>query len=279
LPADAVAQGLAMNRRTLICALGSLVAILSAAAYAQPSRSSPFPWAPWKDIPAIAIISAEDDYRLAAVREAVDFWNAELSKLGSPFRLGHVAHVVETDPPGGPPYLRDPLAGNTLSRLAKTLSRMAPAGDVIVALSNESDFRAFTSATPDLQKVIVPIPDLRAYMRMLPGLARNVVAHELGHVIGLGHNVDAMTLMCGKPWCARLDIPNEGFLPITESEKTKLLEMYPPNWQPQPFRKWITDPPYSPGQRARTLGGFIVESASADLGLIHGLSPATHPIQ
>jgi hypothetical protein len=255
-----------MNRRTLIFALGSLVAVLPASGYAQPSSSSPFPWAPWKDIPSIAVISAEDDYRLSAVREAIDFWNAEFSKLGSPFRLGHVTYVVENDPPGGPPYLRDPLAGKTLGRLAKTLSRMAPAGDVIVALSNESDFRAFTSATRDLQKVMVPIPDLRAHMRMLPGLARNVVAHELGHVIGLDHNVDAMVLMCGKPWCARLDIPNEGFLSITESEKTKLLEMYPPNWQPQPFRKWITDPPYPPSQRARTLGGFIANPPASTLG-------------
>jgi hypothetical protein len=235
-----------MNRRVLICVLGSLVAVLPASGHAQPSRSSPFPWAPWKDIPAIAVVSAEDDSRLPAVREAVDFWNAELSKLGSPFRLGHVAHVVENDPPGAPPYLRDRLAGKTLSRLAKTLSRMAPAGDVIVALSKESDFRAFAWATPDLQKVVVPIPDLWAYTRMLPRLVSNVVAHELGHVIGLGHNGDAAALMCGEPWCARLrvDIPSDGFLPITESEKTKLLEMYPPNWQPKPFRKWITDPPY-----------------------------------
>jgi hypothetical protein len=253
-----------MDRRTLIFGLASLVAVLPVSGYAQSPRSS-FPWAPWKDIPAIAVVSGEDDYRLAAVREAVDFWNAELSKLGSPFRFGSVAHVAENDPPGGPPYLWDPLARKTLSRMAKILTRMAPAGDVIVALSNESDFRAFTSATPDFQKVIVPIPDRRA-MRVLPGLARNVVAHELGHVIGLGHNVDAMALMCGEPWCARLDIPNEGFLSITESEKTKLLEMYPPNWQPQPFRKWITDPPYPPSQRARTLGGFIANPLAPTLG-------------
>jgi hypothetical protein len=233
-----------MNRRTLIAGLASLLAILPASTHAQLSRRGPYPWAPWKDIPAIAVVSAEDDYRLAAVREAVDFWNAELAKLGSPFRLGSLTHVVENDPPGGPPYLRDPLGGKTLSRMATILSRMAPAGDVIVALSNEADFRPFTWVTPDLQKVVVPVPDLWAYTRILPGLARNVVAHELGHAIGLDHNGDAGALMC---WCApRVDIPSEGFLPVTESDKTKLLQMYPPNWQPKPFRKWITDPPYPP---------------------------------
>jgi hypothetical protein len=186
-------------------------------------------------------VSAEDDYRLAAVREAVDFWNTELSKLGSPFRFGALAHVIENEPPGGPP-LRDPLAGRTLSHMAKTLSRMAPAGDVIVGLSNEADFRPFTWVTQDLQKVVVPIPDLRPYMGMFPGLARNIVAHELGHAIGLDHNDDANALMCGAGRNFR--IPSEGFLPLTQSDRTKLLELYPPNWQPKPFRKWITDPPY-----------------------------------
>jgi hypothetical protein len=77
-----------MNRRTLISGLASLLAILPASSYAQPSRRGPYPWAPWKDIPAIAVVSAEDDYRLAAVREAVDFWNAELAKLRQPVSIG-----------------------------------------------------------------------------------------------------------------------------------------------------------------------------------------------
>jgi hypothetical protein len=234
-----------MNRRTLISGLASLLAILPASSYAQLSRRGPYPWAPWKDIPAIAVVSAEDDYRLAAVREAVDFWNAELSKLGSPFRLGPLSHVVENDPPGGPPYLRDPLAEKNLTRMAKILSRMAPVGDVIVILSNDANFKPFTQARPDLQKVIVAIPDLPPYARTFRGIVRNDAAHELGHAIGLAHNDDANTLMCGGSRCG-FESYSEEFLPITPKEKTKLLEMYPPNWQPKPFRKWITDPPYPP---------------------------------
>src|SRR5262245_29881154 len=198
-----------MERRALIFGWGCLVAIVPASSYAQSLRSSPYPWAPWKDIPAIAVVATEDDYRLVSVREAVDFWNAELSKLGTPFRLGPMAHVVENDRPGGPPYLQDPLAGKTLSRMAKILSRMAPAADVIVALSNGADFRPFTWVTSDLQKVVVPIPDLRAYMGRFPGFARNVAAHEFGHAIGLDHNEDANALMCGAGCNFR--IPSAGF--------------------------------------------------------------------
>jgi hypothetical protein len=76
----------------------------------------------------------------------------------------------------------------------------------------------------------------------------NAAAHEFGHAIGLAHNDDANTLMCGNAQCGFEY--SEEFLPITAKEKTTLLEMYPPEWQPKPFRKWVTDPPYMPsGQR------------------------------
>jgi len=232
-----------MDRRTLIFGLGSLAAILPGSGYAQSLRSEVASWRIWKDVPAIAVVSTDNDYRLPAVREAVDFWNAELSNLGTPFRFGTLTHVVEDDPPGGPPYLRDSLAATTLTRSAKILSRMAPMGDVIVALSSAADFTPFTQARPDLQRVIVAIPDLPAYARVLRVLVRNIVAHELGHAIGLDHNDDPNALMCGAR-CNSFRLLS--ILPLTESDRARLLEMYPLNWQPKPFRKWITDPPYRP---------------------------------
>jgi hypothetical protein len=99
----------AMNRRALICGLGSLVALLPTSGYAQSS-----PGRRWDVIPEIAVISTESDYRLPAIREAVHFWNAELSKLGSPFRLGSLVHVVvQAIPPGDLRDSADPLAATT----------------------------------------------------------------------------------------------------------------------------------------------------------------------
>jgi len=87
-----------MNRRTFIRGLGSLVAVLPAPGYAQSLRSGLPWWAPWEYVPEVVVVSTESDYRLPAVREAIDFWNSELTKLGSAFRFGSLAYVAETVP-------------------------------------------------------------------------------------------------------------------------------------------------------------------------------------
>src|SRR5262245_65916089 len=138
-----------MNRRALICGLASLVADLPTSGYAQSS-----PGRRWDVIPEIAVISTESDYRLPAIREAVHFWNAERSKLGSPFRLGSLVHVVvQAIPPGDLRDSADPCAATTRTRVAKILSQIAPAGDVIVLLSDDSNLKAFTQERPDLRKL------------------------------------------------------------------------------------------------------------------------------
>src|SRR5262249_46486779 len=238
-----------MNRRALICGLGSLVAVLPASGYAQSSPSKR-----WDVIPEIAVISTESDYRLPAIREAVHFWNAELSKLGSPFRLGSLVHVVvQAIPPGDLRDSADPLAATTRTRVAKILSQIAPTGDVIVLLSDDSNLKPFTQKRPDLQKILVVISNPPPYARIFRGIVRNAAAHEFGHAIGLAHNDDANTLMCGGAQCG-FESYSEEFLPITAKEKTTLLEMYPPEWQPKPFRRWVPAPLFLPGGKRGTFG-------------------------
>jgi len=68
----------------------------------------------------------------------------------------------------------------------------------------------------------------------LPNVARNVVAREIGHAIGLSHNSDPTTLMCGRPAPCRpntFSSPVEEFFPLTIEEKAALLRMYPAGWK------------------------------------------------
>ena len=63
----------------------------------------------------------------------------------------------------------------------------------------------------------------------LPNVARNVVAHELGHVLGLAHNADPAMLMCGRPAPCRPALfrsETTVFFPLTESEQRELAKRF-----------------------------------------------------
>ena len=79
-------------------------------------------------------------------------------------------------------------------------------GDVIIVLSDDAGFNPFAFPSPALRKVLVAIPSLRKYP-FWPAAARNVVAHELGHALGLDHNDDATSLMCGGTARCHSDFP------------------------------------------------------------------------
>jgi prepilin-type processing-associated H-X9-DG protein len=182
-------------------------------------------------------MSGKGDPRIPAVHEARSFWNAELSKLGTPFRLGPVSHVVEyVQLEEGFYRLRDSL----LNVLTKT------GGDIMVALSADST-RSFTTRWGSSRKLFTQIASEKSYSLKAPGAARNAVAHELGHAIGLGHSERTNVLMCGgSAWCVTDYLNARGFLPLTDQEKTLLAAMYPRNWksEPRPIERRIETPPF-----------------------------------
>jgi len=116
--------------------------------------------------------------------------------------------------------------------LPESVTRIA--GNIVVALS-DGNFISFASRPVPGDRALVAIKDHRLYPLALPNVARNVIAHELGHAIGLRHNDDPATLMCGRPAPCRPDVfasEHARYFPLSEIEKDNLRRMYPPTWQP-----------------------------------------------
>jgi hypothetical protein len=201
--------------RLLILGLAPLLTLLCHAT--APARSAAGdPVAPWAKVPAVVVVGARtDDARLPLVRDAVVFWNRSFAELGSAFRLGPVTQAGGAVP-----------ADELRALSARVLSSTGPAqsppesiqgipGDLIVALS-DGDFISFAMRWPSLGKALVAIKSDRFWPLSLPNVARKVIAHEIGHAIGLGHNSDATALMCGRPAPCRPDAfqsPTERYFP------------------------------------------------------------------
>jgi hypothetical protein len=96
-------------------------------------------------------------------------------------------------------------------------------GDVIVLLSTQA-IMSFAWPVTDRGRYILAIQTDQAAPLNAPGMSRNVIAHELGHTLGLVHNSNSATLMCGP--CRAVFKPDApAFLPLTAQDRARLLQL------------------------------------------------------
>jgi hypothetical protein len=152
----------------------------------------------------VTILGESGDPRVAPVREAIAHWNFEFARLGLRTRLDSGTVV---DRPLPEEALRaasrakmTPWSPIVDARLRAALSDVP--GDLVIALSR-TDLISFSVPLESGRRGVVGIRRADILPLSLPNTVRNVVAHEMGHVLGLEHNGDSTTLMCGRPASCR----------------------------------------------------------------------------
>jgi hypothetical protein len=212
-------------KHVLVCAL-----IISGVA-ADPAHAQQM----WRIVPKMAIISPIGDSRLPAVDEAVAFWNRTFTELGSGFRLGAVTRMVRPIPEEALQQLSTSVLGGrgNIASFPPALSDLP--GDITIVLA-ASEFVSFASPFNRNSRKVVGIRGTSFPPMNLPNVPRNVIAHELGHAIGLRHNSDPTMLMCGRPSTCRPGLfrsDQPRMFPLRSDEKSFLLTMYPSQWKSQ----------------------------------------------
>ena len=172
----------------------------------------------------VTILGRADDPRVPTVREALGYWNTAAAGLGLRVRFDSGTLVGRPLPEAALRATGRAMPWRALGVLRLRAALADVPGDVVIALSR-AEFISFgvTTGTGRVGVVGLRTPD--RWPLSLPNTTRNVIAHELGHILGLEHNADSTTLMCGRPAPCRPSAfasDRAHFFPLTAADEQAL---------------------------------------------------------
>jgi hypothetical protein len=176
---------------------------------------------------SITVCGPASDSRRLAVMEAVEFWNGQLADANAKLSLGPIASCDRVIPDD----LLSKISDGVLDvgrggRLPGEFDNLG--GDVIIALSG-ADLISVGVGREGRRPGLVILRRADVPPLSLPNVARNVVAHELGHVLGLSHSNDPTMLMCGRPAPCRpalFQSDTTSFFPLTNAERRSVAKRF-----------------------------------------------------
>jgi hypothetical protein len=116
------------------------------------------------------------------VREATQYWNRQLAAMGVPIRFDSITASPQRLPETLLRDLSAVVVARERAKRPRELNRIP--GDVVVAFSTSSDLTSFGINRERFGgRALVVLRPSHVPPLSLPNVARNVAAHEIGHVL------------------------------------------------------------------------------------------------